>query len=183
MYICEKILFKEWDGNFYHYIDDARIAQIIKISGELKSSMALGNGSYMGKYIGRNNYENPIDYFKFEYEKRYKDLLKKPFKTWGIWSTPTDLFSFKNKFIARATMSFKTIVKYDSIFEVNDKNIRFSVDSSKYNTISKIMKYYNTTGDIRKLYWYPHKQYLFENLPSLVIFTDSISIDNFEWRQ
>lgn len=75
----------------YHYIwEEEHIKNILK-SKKLISINKLGN-DHEGtiKYKDRDGKSlSPDEYFELVYNKLYKDILKKPYTTYGLYFTPT----------------------------------------------------------------------------------------------
>lgn len=91
---------------------------------------------------------------------------------------PTDFFGFNSKIVGRVKVPIESIFKYGPVTFSHGRQFgsKISLVKSKEEIIKESNKYPTNPNSIKTLYRDKNKVYLFENLPQIVIWTDTIPI-------
>ena len=184
-----------WAGNTYHYLfDTAKVKQLMGTKTILsadKLNDPARNSDYAKRAKSRNlpgfseensDFDNAKIYWKFVYDKYYKPVIKKPYRNYGIYLTPLDLFKFDS------SMQYRVKLPYDSIKKfVKNRDVIITVGSkvkilTDVQDIVNVLSSYNSYEEVEKI-WKSSKL-KFQRLPQIIIFADSIPINlsDFEKR-
>lgn len=164
----------------YHYIwDKSNIKKILQSKKLISVNKLEKSNKELDKYENRDGKKiSANEYFKLVYNKLYKNILKKPYTTYGIYFTTVDLFGFDNKIVGRIKIPIKQILNYGDVTFSHGRQFNSKImqikneeelqkESNKYPIDSKLIK---------TLYQDKNKVYLFENLPQVVVWVDYIPI-------
>jgi len=174
-----------WNGYIYHYlldfsdvnkilksgklypIDELKDAKIIKFYSDLSISNKLEGSSEE-----KDDLENAEIHWKHFYDKFYKNVLKEPYKHYGIYMTTVDLFSFDNNINYRFKFIYEDLKNFKSVIQVSGKVKK--INNSK--DIELTANVYSNTNLVKRI-WESTKRFKFKRLPQIVVFCDSIKID------
>ena len=164
----------------YHYIwKEDHIKNIIKTK-KLISINKLGNDHEgTAKYKNRDGTTHPPEYYyELSYNKLYKDLIGKPYTTHGLYFTTTDFFGFESKIVGRVKVPIETIFKNGPVTFSHGRQFgsKISLVKTKEEIQKEHNKYPTDSKSLKTLYRDKNKVYLFENLPQIVIWADTIPI-------
>lgn len=176
-----------WTGNIYYYVFDQQKVKTLMSMKSILPIDKLNNPGQNAEYAKRattNNlpgvseenreYDNAKIYWKFIYDKFYKPVVKKPYRNYGIYLTPLDLFKFDSG------MHFRLKIPYDSIKKfIKNRDVVIAV-GSKVKLITDIQDIVNVLSvydnyDTVETIWKSSKL-KFQRLPQIIVFADAIPI-------
>ena len=122
-----------------------------------------------GASKNNSNIENATLYWKYVYYKYHYPALRKPYKNYGIYTTPIDFFKFKNRLNIRISIDYKDLPK-ESIIQLGLHNVK-KINSK--DDILDVMKKFTDTNKVEKLFY--SSKLIFEKLPQIISY-DSINV-------
>lgn len=177
----------KWDGFIYHYLlDFSDVDKILKsrklypinILKDPKIIKHYSNTAIEKKLEGaskdNSDIENAEITWKYFYDKFYKDILKKPYKNYGIYMTTVDLFSFDCGKNVRYRFKFT----YDDI-KGKDSIILISGRAKKINSkkdLKLAADIYSNDKLVERI-WNTSKKFKFKRLPQIIVFSDYLNVN------
>lgn len=166
----------------YHYIfagEEENIKKILE-SGHLKPVNKLKNKEREEDYADRLNEDDRSDseeYWENEYNKLYKDVVKLPYKNYGIYMTTLDLFSFPNETVARFVFNLNEIPEPRVVQVGADVELLKSEDQ-----LSDVKEKFKDQKKVEKIW--KESDLKFKKLPQVISFADGIKVneDKLEYR-
>ncbi len=150
----------------YHYLYDTKALKSILQKGLIPVNKTKKSHKYREKYKGRNPGQTSDEYFKWFYDNRYKPILNKSYKNYGIYTTPLNL-----NFVE--VLKYKISIDIDDIINNSVIQMGPKVWKLSYSRYDDIMKKINRI-DVEKIY---NKSRLhFQKLPQIVYFSDVLKI-------
>lgn len=171
--------------NIYHYLFDlSEKDKILKTKKllpinilkdpkivKIYSEMAIKN-KLDGSSENNTDIENAELQWKYTYNKLYKNVLNKPYKNYGIYTTIVDLFSFDSGVKYRFKLSYNDIKDKESVIQVGGK-VKIIKSIQDIIDVNKI--YYN--NKLVERIWNKSKFFKFKRLPQIVVFSNYINVN------
>ena len=178
------------DIKIYHYLYDEKSLSNILRDKKLMSISELLIPSNVKSYAKRaidkkipnankdnTDIENANIYWKYVYNKFYYPILKSPYKNYGIYLTPLDLFQFENNLNLRIKINFKDLPK-ESLIQLGLNNVK---KITSKNIILDVTKNFKDINKVEKIY--NESKLKFQKLPQIISFDHiNVSKDMIEKR-
>jgi len=176
-----------WDGGIFHYIHDDKLKNQIMWDSRLRPCNKTLDYNMTKRYAERafveklsdasrdkTNVENARLYWKHAYDYFYLNVVKKPYKNYGIYMTTIDLFEAGlGDFKYRLRLSYKYNLrgKTNTVIQIG-RDVK-KVSSERH--IAVIANKYTNPSQVQKLY--KKSKFPYKYLPQVVNFSDYIDID------
>jgi len=157
----------------YHNLYNDKYLNIILKEGKLLPVNKLKLKERIADYEKRSKTGEADDYFEETYNKRYKQVLKEPYKNYGIYFTPLDIFKIDDK------LKYRFKLRLIDLIQKGDRLVvQVGADVKKINSVDdvlKIMQKYVDEKIVKEIY--NNSKLKYKRLIQIVDFEDSVEID------